>query len=240
MNRRKFVELGAVALLTRPLAAQSTQAAGALSPASKTLAPAPTPSGPFLLEPLPYPLTALEPHISAQTLSFHHGKHHAGYVSTLNQRIQGTGFEKQTLEHIILASQDQPKILNMAAQVFNHSFYWNCLSPKPTAPSKKLTKDLGKHFGSVEKFKQAFEDLANGIFGSGWAWLVKDAKGTLSLVATQDAHTPLTQGLTPLLTIDVWEHAYYLDVQNRRKDYIAAVVKTLLNWDFAQQRYDAS
>lgn len=186
---------------------------------------------------LPYAENALEPVISAKTISFHYGKHHKGYVNNLNKMIAKTEYADMSLENIIKATAGKPDkagIFNNAAQVWNHTFYWNCLSPKGGGrPTGKLQAALNASFGECEKFMADFANAALTQFGSGWAWLVKDGK-KLKIVKTSNAETPLTQGVTPLLTIDVWEHAYYLDYQNKRADYVAAVIKKLMNWKFAE------
>jgi len=188
------------------------------------------------LPPLPYDSSALEPVISAKTLSFHHGKHHQAYVDKLNELVSGTSFAPLSLEDIILRSAGQREyapIFNNAAQVWNHNFYWHCLTPKgggdvPAA----LAKGIKDAFGDLAKFKSEFAKAAIEQFGSGWAWLVLD--GTeLRITKTGNGDDPLPQHLKPLLTIDVWEHAYYLDYQNRRPDHVHAVLDQLINWDFA-------
>ena len=189
------------------------------------------------LEPLPYADNALEPVISAKTLSFHYGKHHAGYLATLNKLIAGTPYEGQPLEAIVrkAAAEQAVPIFNNAAQVWNHTFYWNSLAPVGTggAPEGAFGDAVSRDFGSFANLKAALEDAAVKRFGSGWAWLVAKG-GKLSVVSTPNAETPLTQaGVTPLLTVDVWEHAYYLDWQNRRADYVAAILDKLANWKFA-------
>jgi superoxide dismutase, Fe-Mn family len=188
-----------------------------------------------VLPDLPYALNALEPTISARTLEFHHGKHHKAYVDTTNKLITGTNLEGESLENIIkAASQDESKktLFNNAAQVWNHSFYWKCLKPGGGgAPTGAVGSKIASVWGSPEKF---FEELKNtGVtqFGSGWAWLVLDG-GDLRLMKTPNAENPLLYGMKPLMTLDVWEHAYYLDYQNRRPDYLSAVMEKLINWDF--------
>ena len=186
---------------------------------------------------LPFAIDALEPHISAETLQFHHGKHHATYVDKLNGLIPGTEFESATLEEIIQRSSGG--IFNNAAQVWNHSFYWNCLSPNGGgAPVGALAEAINRDFGSFDAFKEKFAAAAVGNFGSGWTWLVKNKGGHLEIVNTDDADNPMTQAYLPLLTCDVWEHAYYIDYRNRRPDYIAAFWQ-LLNWDFVASNYAA-
>ena len=186
---------------------------------------------------LAYAIDALEPHISAETLQFHHGKHHATYVDKLNGLIPGTEFESATLEEIIQKSSGG--IFNNAAQVWNHSFYWNCLSPNGGgAPAAALAEAINRGFGSFDAFKEKFATAAVGNFGSGWTWLVKNKDGDLEIVNTDDADNPMTQAYLPLLTCDVWEHAYYIDYRNRRPDYIAAFWQ-LVNWDFVASNYAA-
>jgi Fe-Mn family superoxide dismutase len=187
---------------------------------------------------LPYPQNALDPVISANTLGFHYGKHHKTYVETLNKLIAGTEFADLPLEQIIKATSgksDRAAIFNNAAQDWNHTFYWRSLKPKgggePPAVLKRL---LESSFGSVEACKKELSTAAVGQFGSGWAWLVQDG-GKLKVVKTGDADTPLTGSSKPLLTIDVWEHAYYLDYQNRRVDYVNALLEKLVNWEFAAE-----
>ncbi|MBE2293772.1 MAG: superoxide dismutase [Phycisphaerales bacterium] len=194
-------------------------------------------ANPFTLPPLPYAENALEPVISARTLNFHYGKHHQGYVNNLNKLVEGTSLADQSLVEVIKASasSNQTLIFNNAAQVWNHSFYWNSLNPKGGGkPSGALAEMIEKSFGGFEPFKTEFAKAATSQFGSGWAWLVQDGD-KLAVVKTGNADTPLVQGQKPLLTIDVWEHAYYLDYQNRRADYVAAVLDRLINWDFAAQ-----
>lgn len=196
----------------------------------------------FKLPPLPYPETALEPHISARTLQFHHGKHHKKYVDTLNQLIEGTEFANQSLEEIILATADdlaKQKIFNNAAQTWNHTFFWQCLSPDGGGrPEGELMNRIQADFGSFDKFRQEFSTAAQGQFGSGWAWLTEDG-GKLKIMTTSNAGLPLVHGETALLTCDVWEHAYYLDYQNDRAKFVDIFLSELANWEFAQQQLDA-
>ena len=195
-------------------------------------------SPPLSLPPLPYEQSALQPVISANTLSFHYGKHHKTYVDTLNKLVAGTQFSDMTLEQIIKATADQADhtaIFNNAAQAWNHTFYWHSLRPKGGGePPAVLERLMESSFGSVEACKKELAGAAMGQFGSGWAWLVLDG-GKLKVVKTGNAHTPLTQAAKPLLTIDVWEHAYYLDYQNRRADYVNAVLDSPVNWEFAAE-----
>jgi len=184
---------------------------------------------------LPYEINALAPHISQETLEFHHGKHHQTYVTNLNNLIPGTEFENLSLEEIVKKSTGG--IFNNAAQVWNHSFYWNCLKPNGGGqPSGKLADAINASFGSFDKFKEEFSKTAITTFGSGWAWLVKNAEGNLALVSTSNAATPLTTGQTPLLTCDVWEHAYYVDYRNARPKYVEAFWN-VVNWDFVAQNF---
>jgi len=193
---------------------------------------------PFSLPRLPYAESALAPTISAQTIGFHYGKHHKTYVDTLNELVAGTEFADQSLEDIIKATAgnaDKAQIFNNAGQVWNHNFYWHCLAPKGGGkPTGALEDKLSTNFGGFDKFKKEFAEAAVAQFGSGWAWLVSD-NGTLKVVKTSNAESPLIKGQTPLLTIDVWEHAYYLDYQNKRPDYVKAVIEKLLNWNFVAE-----
>ncbi|PWY55808.1 superoxide dismutase [Fe] [Legionella qingyii] len=184
----------------------------------------------FTLPELPYAKNALEPHISSETLEYHYGKHHQAYVTNLNKLIPGTEFETMDLEEIIKKSNGG--IFNNAAQVWNHTFYWHCLSPNGGGePQGKLAEAINKHFGSFSAFKEEFTKTAISTFGSGWAWLVQDSTGALKIISTSNAGTPMTEGLTALLTCDVWEHAYYIDYRNARPDYVSAFW-SLVNWDF--------
>lgn len=193
---------------------------------------------PFTLRPLPYPADALAPVISARTLSFHHGKHHKAYVDKANALVSGTNLEGESPERIIQACRgksDRMELFNNAAQAWNHDFYWQSLRPKGGGrPPAAIIDKIEAAFGDFDAFKKQYADAAVKQFGSGWAWLVADGP-TLKIVKTSNADSPLTQGQKPLLTIDVWEHAYYLDYQNRRPDYVAAVIDKLLNWEFAAQ-----
>jgi Fe-Mn family superoxide dismutase len=183
---------------------------------------------------LPYDRAALEPHISAETIDFHYGKHHQTYVTNLNNQIKGTEFENLELEAIIRKAQGG--MFNNAAQVWNHTFYWNCLKPNGGGePTGKLADAITKAFGSFAAFKEQFTATAIGTFGSGWAWLVQRPDGSLALVSTPNAATPLTGSDTALLTCDVWEHAYYIDYRNARAKYVEAFWN-LVNWDFVADR----
>ena len=189
----------------------------------------------FKLPDLPYSSDALEPHISANTLSFHHGKHHNAYVTKLNGLVEGSDMADKSLEEIISATAgkaDKAGMFNNAAQVWNHTFFWNCMKANGGgAPSGALAVKINAAFGSFDKFKEEFTAAAVGQFGSGWAWLVQDG-ADLKITKTLNADNPLTAGQTPLFTVDVWEHAYYLDYQNRRPDFVKAILDNLANWDF--------
>ena len=187
------------------------------------------------LPPLPYAMDALEPHISKETLEFHYGKHHQTYVTNLNNLIKGTEFESLSLEDTVKRSSGG--MFNNAAQVWNHSFYWNCLAPNGGGePTGALAEAINAKFGSFEAFKEAFTNNAVTTFGSGWGWLVKNADGSLDLASTSNAATPLTGDQTPLLTCDVWEHAYYIDYRNARPAYLGAFWN-LVNWDFVASNF---
>ncbi len=187
----------------------------------------------FELPPLPYAPEALEPVISTQTISFHYGKHHQAYVNNLNNLITGTRFENASLEEIVM--QSEGAIFNNGAQVWNHTFYWEGLGGKGGSPEGKLLKKINDAFGTFENFKEVFADAAVKLFGSGWAWLVEDAEGILKIVQTSNAGNPMRDGLKPLFTCDVWEHAYYLDFQNRRPDYVKSFWD-IVNWDKVGER----
>ena len=184
---------------------------------------------------LPYPKNALEPHISARTLEFHHDKHHKAYVDNANKLIEGTDLAQLDLEAIIkkvAGDASKAGIFNNAAQVWNHSFYWNCMKPGGGgAPTGDIAQKINADFGSYEKFVEEFKNAGVTQFGSGWAWLVL-ADGKLKIVKTPNAENPMVQGMKPLLVADVWEHAYYLDFQNRRPDYLTTFVDKLISWDF--------
>jgi Fe-Mn family superoxide dismutase len=192
----------------------------------------------FTLPELPYAQNALEPHITANTLSFHYGKHHQAYVTNLNNLVKDTPLAGKSLEEVIMDSaKDSSKagIFNNAAQVWNHTFYWNSMKPNGGgAPKGKLADKITKDFGSYEKFVEAFKQAAATQFGSGWAWLVLDGD-TLKVTKTGNADLPLAHGQKALITIDVWEHAYHLDFQNRRPDYVTTFLDKLVNWDFAEK-----
>ena len=192
----------------------------------------------FTLPSLPYAENALAPVISANTLSFHYGKHHKAYVDNLNNLVKGTEYESAPLEKIIretAGKADKTGIFNNAAQVWNHTFYWNCLKAGGGGkPAGRIAQMIDSDLGGYDNFRKEFAAACTTQFGSGWAWLVAEG-GKLRLVKTPNAEVPFTKGATPLLTIDVWEHAYYLDYQNRRPDYANAVIDKLLNWDFAAE-----
>ena len=190
----------------------------------------------YELPPLPYEYTALEPHISKRTLEFHHDKHHAAYVNNFNAAAKGTDLDKLSIEAVIKATANDPAkagIFNNAAQAWNHTFYWHSMKPKGGGtPTGELAKKIDSDLGGFAKFVEAFKAAGATQFGSGWAWLVLDA-GKLAVTKTPNAETPLTKGQVPLITMDVWEHAYYLDFQNRRPDYITTFLDQLVNWEFA-------
>ncbi len=188
----------------------------------------------FELPALPYAKDALAPTVSAETIDFHYGKHHNAYVVNLNKLTAGTEYENKSLEDVIKSSEGG--IFNNAAQIWNHSFYWNCLTPENTAPSDALNKAIVDTFGSMETFKTKFSTAAATNFGSGWTWLVKNSNGQLEIVNTSNAATPLTENVIPLLTIDVWEHAYYIDYRNARPKYLEAIWN-IINWDFVSANF---
>ena len=191
----------------------------------------------FELPALPYEKNALEPHISSETLDFHYGKHHNTYVQKLNGLVEGTDLEGKSLEDIIKTSSGG--VFNNAAQIWNHTFYWNSLSPNGGGePTGAVADAINAAFGSFEDFKAKFNDMAVNNFGSSWTWLVKKADGSLDIVNTSNAGTPITEGLTPLITVDLWEHAYYIDYRNVRPDYLKGFW-ALVNWDFANENFAA-
>ena len=191
----------------------------------------------FELPTLPYEQNALEPHISANTLSFHYGKHHNTYVVNLNKLTEGTEFANMSLEDVIKKSEGG--MFNNAAQVWNHTFYWNCLSPNGGGePTAGLADAINAKWGSFDAFKTAFSDACVTNFGSGWTWLVKNSSGDLEIVKTSNAATPMTDGLTAVMTCDVWEHAYYIDYRNARPSYVAAFWN-LVNWTFISEQFAA-
>ncbi len=188
---------------------------------------------------LPFKKNALAPHISEQTLDFHYGKHHNAYVTNINKLIEGTDLAGKDLESIIKSTAGNASkagIFNNAAQVWNHTFYWNCIKPGGGgAPSGAIAGKIDSDLGGYDKFAEQFKNAGITQFGSGWAWLVSN-KGKLEITKTLNADTPLAHGLKPLLTMDVWEHAYYLDYQNRRPDYLSAFIENLINWDFVNSQ----
>lgn len=189
----------------------------------------------IMLPPLPYEKNALQPHISEETLMYHYEKHHNTYVINLNKLIVGTEFESCTLEEIVKKSTGA--IFNNAAQVWNHTFYWHCLSPQGGGePTGALLSAIERAFGSFDAFKEQFTQTALTTFGSGWAWLVQDEQGQLKIVSTSNAGSPMTSGLTAMLTCDVWEHAYYIDYRNMRADYVKAFW-SLVNWSFVESHF---
>ncbi len=198
-------------------------------------------AGPFQLPNLPWDEAALDPVMSASTIGLHYGKHHKAYVDKLNELVAGTRLAELPLEQVIAqaaGNAESKKVFNNAAQHWNHSFFWNCLTPKGGGkPSGELAKRLDADLGGIDAFKKAFENAAVECFGAGWAWLVQ-RDGKLEILATSNAGTPLTLGATPLLALDVWEHAYYVDYENRRPEYVKAVIDRLLNWEFAQKQLE--
>ncbi|MEA5510816.1 superoxide dismutase [Crocosphaera sp. UHCC 0190] len=194
----------------------------------------------YELPTLPFDYTALEPHISKSTLEFHHDKHHAAYVTNYNNAVKGTDLDSKTLEEVIkhiAGDASKQGLFNNAAQAWNHSFYWNCIKPNGGGtPTGALADKIKADFGSFEKFVEAFKSAGATQFGSGWAWLVLD-NGTLKVTKTPNADNPMTAGQIPLLTMDVWEHAYYLDYQNKRPAYMDTFVSSLINWDFVAANY---
>jgi len=191
----------------------------------------------FTLMALPYADNALAPVITPNTIGFHYGKHHKTYVDNLNNLVKGTDLEGKSLEEVVLATAgkaDKAPLFNNSAQIWNHDFYWKSMKPNGGgAPTGKVADRINESFGSFEEFKKQLSATTVSQFGSGWGWLVADSAGKLKVVKTGNAEVPMTQGLKPLLTIDVWEHAYYLDHQNRRADYVNAVIEKLLDWEFA-------
>jgi Fe-Mn family superoxide dismutase len=188
------------------------------------------------LPPLPYAKDALAPSISEETLEFHYGKHHQTYVTNLNKLIPGTEFENLPLEDIVRKASGG--IFNNAAQIWNHTFFWNSMTPGGSKPSGALAEAIDKKYGSYDKFKEEFTKVAIGTFGSGWAWLVRKADGSLDIVSTSNAATPLTTDSKPLLTLDVWEHAYYIDYRNARPKFVEAFWN-IVNWAFAEKNFGA-
>lgn len=236
MSRRQL--LAGTAVVSASLAL-SGRAAGAKPEARSAPKPEAKPAakGPFVLPPLPYSPGALAPVISARTLSFHHGKHHLAYVEKANELVAGSDLASKPVEEIIRAAAADPSrsaLFNNAAQAWNHTFYWNSMKPKGGgAPTGALLERVKKDFGSVEDLKKQLTEAATTQFGSGWAWLVAEGD-KLKVVKTSNADTPIARpGMKPLLTVDVWEHAYYLDWQNKRKDYVQGFLDKLVDWEFA-------
>ena len=191
----------------------------------------------FELPPLPYALDALAPAISKETLEYHYGKHHQAYVTNLNKLVENTDYQNRSLEEIIKTSTGG--IFNNAAQVWNHTFYWHCLSPQGGGkPTGALAAAIDEAFGSFDAFKEKFSQMAIATFGSGWGWLVKNAQGKLEIMATSNAGTPMMEDKTALLTCDVWEHAYYIDYRNLRAKYVE-MFWSLVNWEFVDQNFKA-
>jgi Fe-Mn family superoxide dismutase len=193
---------------------------------------------PFSLPPLPWAEGALAPVVSAKTIGLHYGKHHRTYVTKLNELVAGTPMADMPLERVILESANgkNPKIFNNAAQAWNHTFFWNCLRPQGGGkPGSQIAQRIESDLGGFDAFKKNFAEAAVNTFGSGWAWLAM-RDGKLEILSTSNADNPLTRGATPLLTIDVWEHAYYVDYENRRPEFVGAVIDKLLNWEFAEQQ----
>lgn len=187
---------------------------------------------------LPYPMQALEPYISKETLEYHHGKHHKAYVDNLNKLITGTPFEQKDLAEIVLSASDA--MFNNAAQAYNHAFYWNCLAPNAGGvPEDGLLQAIQATFGNFDNFKEKFSASCISLFGSGWTWLVKDQTGNLAIVNTSNANTPIKEGKIPLLTCDVWEHAYYIDYRNMRAKYVESFWR-IVNWSFVQKNWSSS
>ncbi len=223
-------QLGRRRFLSASLAALAGFGLRRLFPIREVLA-----GGPLSLPGLPYALIGLEPYLTEETLDFHYGRHHAAYVAKANQALSGSTLEGSGLEEIIRKSAGQENlaaIYHNAAQIYNHNFYWNSMRPKGGGPPQgSLARKIDRDFGSYKAFREAFGATADSVFGSGWVWLVEDG-GRLGLIKTSNADTPLTLGLKPLLTMDLWEHAYYLDYQERRGDYVRAFIDHLVNWDF--------
>jgi Fe-Mn family superoxide dismutase len=195
----------------------------------------------FTLPDLPFAKDSLAPHISAETFDFHHGKHHNAYIGKANELIAGTQFETMTAEEIIVKTADSAEhgaLFNNVAQHWNHTFFWYSLSPEKQEIPTALEEKIKESFGSVDSFKESFINAGIGQFGSGWVWLVKTSQGGLEIIKTANAETPLSQGHTPLLTCDVWEHAYYLDFQNRRPDFLKTFINDLVNWNFALENWE--
>jgi Fe-Mn family superoxide dismutase len=231
LDRREFI---ATAIAGATVLAGTVAGFSHLARAQAT---APAEAPPFKLPELPYPETGLEPYISSRTLGFHHGKHHQAYVDNTNRLVKGTDLAGLPIEEVVKRSSGlkDKSIFNNSAQAWNHAFYWKCMKPKGGGtPMGKLSDSLSSAFGSFDRFREAFSLAAATQFGSGWAWLVLDGN-SFKVMNTANADTPLAEGKKPLLTIDVWEHAYYLDYQNRRADYIKAFLDQMVNWDFVSE-----
>ena len=233
MNRRGFLAGSAVLLGANAMAQKTTPVPKPAEPVQQTAA-----SGPFALPPLPWAENALEPYISAKTIGFHYGKHHRAYVDKLNKAVEGKKLAEMKIEDVIVETGKDPStasVFNSAAQAWNHAFYWRSMEPKGgVEPKGKLADMIKADFGGLDGFKKEFAEAANGQFGSGWAWLVVE-NGKLRVVKTGNADTPIARGGKPLVTCDVWEHAYYLDYQNKRPDYVTAFLDHLISWEFAAQ-----
>jgi Fe-Mn family superoxide dismutase len=244
LSKRHFIKLLSFTTAYIPLhnIAFATSALGKTQRVEKT-AERGLKSMPFSLPDLPYEKNALEPHISENTLNFHHGKHHNAYVGKLNELIADSDLEGKSLEEIIKATAgDASKagIFNNAAQVWNHTFYWKSMKPNGGGqPAGALLDKINADFGGFDKFKEEFKNAGATQFGSGWAWLVLDG-GKLKVTKTPNAENPMTNGQTPLLTMDVWEHAYYLDFQNKRPDYMETFLSSLVNWEFVSENLEAA
>ncbi|WP_114810523.1 superoxide dismutase [Paraburkholderia kururiensis] len=229
--------IGGAAGLVGTVNTAAAQTPGGAAPAGSRTAV--SGASPQTLPPLPYAENALEPVISAQTVSFHYGKHHRGYFDNLAKLTPNTPFAGQSLEALIVATYGVPEheaVFNNAAQAWNHNFYWQSLSPSPTRPSEALNAAIVRDFGSVDQLTSKLAAVSASQFGSGWGWLVAQ-HGKLAVIKTGNADTPLAHGLVPLLTVDVWEHAYYLQYQNRRPEYLEHVTAKLINWDFASTNF---
>jgi Fe-Mn family superoxide dismutase len=237
LSRRQWLTAGSLASLAMVLAKPGQAAAP--DPQQNTAVPAFLGHSPLTLPPLPFADDALEPVISAKTIGIHYGKHHRAYFDNLQKLVAGTPMSSASLEELIMASHGKAEmeaIFNNAGQAWNHNFYWNSLSPVKTAPDARLQAAIVRKFGSMDALVKALVATSASQFGSGWGWLAADA-GELVIVKTGNADTPFTRGLAPLLTVDVWEHAYYLDYQNRRPDYLNATVSQHLNWTFASANF---
>jgi len=232
--RRDFLK---ISLVSAGLMLGGAEAAVAAEPARVKLG-----ASPLVQPPLPFDPAALEPVISARTLGFHYGKHQKAYFDNLNKAVAGTPMASATLEQIIVQTAGDPAkagVFNNAAQAWNHNFYWKSLSPTPQTPTGALAAAIDRDFGSVDVLKKQLAAASIARFGSGWGWLVVEG-GKLRVVSTSNADLPIIHGQTPLLTVDVWEHAYYLDYENRRADYVNALLDKILNWDFAASGFDAA